>query len=440
MNYTIFLIFVFLVLSFLIRTKKIFLFYGIFLIAILFSEFSAEKKIKNPIYLVSLSLTMFSFPVLINRFGKMFTVLSEEKGKEYNRLEAVLKDMERKFGELEVTIKNLERDNLTMLDSYEMTREMSEVLSFEDIFKFLQKTLRKNFSFHKGFFVILRPNPDYLEIDKIYEISSPLAEELKESYFSQREYYKVLEQIYRDGGVFYFSPDDEDIKRRFGIEVKNDFAVSALRAGERVIGFLILEGLKKEDFAKFSVFSTQMSLELRKVILYEEIEKLATTDSLTGLYVRREIIESLEEELERARRHKLSFAFLMLDIDHFKKCNDRYGHLAGDYVLRQIARILKTNLREIDLVGRYGGEEMAVLLLNTHEEEARLVAERIREAIGKYPFKFSGEEFKITISIGGAIYPGDGDSALELIANADKALYLAKERGRNCVVFYRETV
>ncbi|MCM8783451.1 MAG: GGDEF domain-containing protein [Candidatus Omnitrophica bacterium] len=438
MSYGIFLIPILFLLNFIVRGKKIFLITAIFCLVILFLEFMPNRKVEGGTYFLSLSLVLFTFPVLVNRFEKMSLNFSEEAEKEFLHLEVVCKDMEKRIEDVEVTIRNLEKDNFTMLDLYEITKEMSGVLSFEDIFRFLQKTLRKNFSFEKGFLVILRHNFSALEIDKIYEISSLFTDDLKESYLSRREHYKVLERIYRERGSFYLDKDDDDVKRRFGIEVDVPFAVSALHSGNTVIGFLLLEGLKKEDFSKFTIFSTQISLELRKVILYEEIEKMATTDSLTGLYVRREIIKSFEEELGRAKKHKMFLSFLMIDIDHFKNCNDQYGHLTGDYVLREIARILRTNLREIDLIGRYGGEELTVLLLNTAEEEAKIVAERIREAVGKYPFKAYGEKFNVTVSIGGTVFPKDGESVIQLVANADKALYFAKNHGRNCVIFYDE--
>ncbi|MFN7170939.1 MAG: GGDEF domain-containing protein [Candidatus Omnitrophota bacterium] len=426
----------FFILNFLIRGKKIFLLTILTILLFGFMEFVSGKMMHNRVTFLSISLVLFSSPFLVSGFEKMAHTLSQEVEEKLTRLNSSCREIERKLGEMNKTLARLEKDNFNMHTLYEITKAMSQILSFTELCIFLQNNLRKNFSFLQSFLILLRPNTVFI-IDKIYDLSSP-ADGLKESYLPQKEYYKVIEKIYPGGGYFYFSPEDKELKQIYNVEVKIPFALSALMAGDRLIGFLLLEGLLREDFSRFSLFSTQLSLVLRKVTLYETIERLATTDSLTGLYVRKKIMGLFEEELSRAKRHNLSLTFLMLDIDHFKKCNDLYGHLTGDYVLRELARLLKINLREIDLVGRYGGEEFSILLLNTKQAEAKIVAERIREAIASYPFKTYGEEFQITVSLGGAVFPEDGDSAIELIANADKALYSAKNRGRNCVLFYGE--
>jgi len=362
----------------------------------------------------------------------------EELRKGLHKIEFDCKEIENKIREIEGEIQRLERENTIMLELYEIAKEMSKALSFKDMFKIVCYTLQKNFSFDKGFLVTLRSDLDIFQINKIYELSPSLEEELKEVYLPHRVYYKIMESLFYKRGLFYFDGEDKEMINKFNIDIDIPFVISTLKLGKTVIGFLVLENFKKEEFSRFSVFSTQLSLELRRIMLYENVEKMAITDSLTGLYVRRKIIESLELEIERAKKHKFFLTFLMLDIDHFKKCNDRFGHLVGDYVLSEIARILKTNLREIDLIGRYGGEEIAILLLNTKEDEAKIVAERIREKIAHFPFQAYNERFRITVSIGGAVFPKDGDSSLELINHADNALYSAKKQGRNCVIFYGE--
>ncbi|MCM8765521.1 MAG: GGDEF domain-containing protein [Candidatus Omnitrophica bacterium] len=421
----------------LIRGKKSFLISAGVIAFFLFTGLVSGKMGESSLFFLSTSLVLFSLPFLTNGFERMSQGLSREIEESLFHLDFSRRELERKLAEINKTITNLEKDNLTMLELYEITKAMSALLSFEGICRFLHKNLGKKFSFLRGFLILLRGD-DVFIIDKIYDVSSSAEEGIKEAYLPQREYYKLIEKIYPQGGDFYFRSEDERLKHLYEIEIKIPFALSALRAGNKIIGFLLLEGLLEEDFPKFSIFSTQLSLGLRKVTLYETIEKLATTDSLTGLYVRGKIMELLEEELDRAKRHRLPFTFLMLDIDHFKECNDRYGHLTGDYVLREISRLLKTNLREIDLVGRYGGEELSILLLSTRKEEAKIVAERIREAIEKYSFQAYGEKFQVTVSLGGAVFPEDGETVIQLISRADEALYSAKNRGRNCVVFYGE--
>ena len=163
----------------------------------------------------------------------------------------------------------------------------------------------------------------------------------------------------------------------------------------------------------------------------EELERLSSSDSLTGLSNRRILTQRLSEELLRAQRHSHSFTVLMLDVDHFKKYNDAHGHPAGDEVLKKVANILRNCTRAGDCTARYGGEEFAVLLSGKGGDTALQLAERIRERV-------AAEEFvggKVTISGGIAEFPHHGHTAEAVISSADEALYEAKRQGRNRVVF-----
>lgn len=164
------------------------------------------------------------------------------------------------------------------------------------------------------------------------------------------------------------------------------------------------------------------------------LEHLATHDGLTGLYNHRSFYQLLEEEVARARRYNRPFALLMLDIDHFKRVNDLHGHPAGDAVLRGLSSRLVEQVRVIDRVCRYGGEEIAILLPEMNEEAASTTAERLRGAVAAIPFNTApGVDVAITVSIGVAVFPQDGSSAEALTAAADHGLYAAKQGGRNRV-------
>ena len=141
----------------------------------------------------------------------------------------------------------------------------------------------------------------------------------------------------------------------------------------------------------------------------------------------------LEEEVERAGRLKLRFSVAMIDVDHFKECNDTYGHLAGDTVLKKISERLKCSVREVDMVARYGGEEFCVVLPETTKKLAVSVAERLLRAVGSNDIDANGKKIKITVSVGVATYPKDGTDVASLIDKADTALYKAKRKGRNVV-------
>jgi diguanylate cyclase (GGDEF)-like protein len=161
----------------------------------------------------------------------------------------------------------------------------------------------------------------------------------------------------------------------------------------------------------------------------DELQRLSITDGLTGLYNRRHLMETLENERRRADRSERTFGLLMVDVDHFKKFNDRFGHQAGDEVLLRVSGILRKCTRDIDFAGRYGGEEFCLLLAESTLEGAVEVAERIRAELAE--ISFEGE--KITVSIGAAEYPTDGEGVEAVLASADAAMYQAKRRGRNRV-------
>lgn len=166
----------------------------------------------------------------------------------------------------------------------------------------------------------------------------------------------------------------------------------------------------------------------------QKLEALSVRDGLTGLYNRRELEKRLHEEIQRARRYHRPLSVLMLDIDHFKNVNDRYGHQAGDEVLITVADLVQLNVRPVDVVCRYGGEELAVILPETEEAGVRIVAERIRGTVEDFITTTPrGDMVQVTVSIGLAIFPRHGDTAAVLIHAADQALYSAKHEGRNLV-------
>jgi diguanylate cyclase (GGDEF)-like protein len=174
---------------------------------------------------------------------------------------------------------------------------------------------------------------------------------------------------------------------------------------------------------------------------FEDTERSARTDPLTGLANRRVFDDAVDREIRRSRRYRWPLTVLMLDLDHFKRINDSYGHLLGDLVLERVGGILRHAVREADVVCRYGGEEFAVVLPETSRVGGFAVAERIRRRV-EHEFHergLAGHELSLTVSCGLATYPEDGLHAIEILARADEALYGAKREGRNRVcVHHRE--
>jgi two-component system cell cycle response regulator len=165
-----------------------------------------------------------------------------------------------------------------------------------------------------------------------------------------------------------------------------------------------------------------------------QLRKLSITDGLTELYNHRHVHELLHEEFERSRRSGEPMAVAMLDLDRFKQVNDTYGHPTGDVILYDTARILRESAREIDMVGRYGGEEFIAILPGTDESAALRFAERVRSRVEGYLFRDGPKEIRMTVSGGVASFPAEAEFPDQLIKRADEALYTAKNSGRNRIV------
>ena len=194
-----------------------------------------------------------------------------------------------------------------------------------------------------------------------------------------------------------------------------------------------------EEVSLLSAFTRLAAQAIENARLYARTEEMAVTDALTGLHNRRWLDGRLQEEVLRSQRFGKSLSVLMLDIDRFKRINDRHGHPVGDIVLRRLADVVTNQLREVDLAARYGGEEFVVMLPETDDAAAKQGAERIRRAVAGTSITLpDGGEISITVSIGVASYPGCATGAKELIGRADQALYLAKQAGRNRVALYRD--
>ncbi len=229
--------------------------------------------------------------------------------------------------------------------------------------------------------------------------------------------------------------DCQFIKAGMDMMPYSEYLAFPLKISRNVIGHLVVKGLKDEDHDEFNILAQQFILGLKRAVFYQRVQELAITDSLTGVHTRKHYLSKLEEEISYSKKTGQCFSFLMLDIDHFKKYNDLYGHLVGDAILKQISKIIKDSLRQVDSVGRYGGEEFSVILTQTDKNGAKFAAERIRQSIEEKVINVYDEELRVTISIGVAIFPSDGKDSQDLVEAGDAALYQAKQTGRNRVCF-----
>ncbi len=211
-----------------------------------------------------------------------------------------------------------------------------------------------------------------------------------------------------------------------------------LMGGHELMGLIRMESsavnaFRQEDARLLSNFCDLGTVSLEHVALYHQTIELATIDGLTGLYVVRYYKDRVRDEIFRALEHKFSLCVMMIDVDHFKKYNDNYGHLIGDKVLKLVAQILKDSVRVVDLVSRYGGEEFSVLLVKTPMEGALQVAERIRQKVQEQEIDVAGQKTGVTVSIGLAELNAGFKDAEAFIDLADQGLYRAKAEGRNRV-------
>ncbi|MDD5044438.1 MAG: GGDEF domain-containing protein [Candidatus Omnitrophica bacterium] len=272
-------------------------------------------------------------------------------------------------------------------------------------------------------------NKEVEETQTLYELTKDMCR-----FFDEDKIFNVFKDA---TGKFVKLKDSQFVKQDKLESLGPEYRLIPLDMENKNLGYLAVNGLSEADEEKFSILTQQYLLAVRRAVLYKGIQELAITDSLTGALSRRYSAERLIEEVDRSNRFKLEFCVLMADIDHFKKYNDQYGHLVGDAVLKEVVGIIKENLRHIDLVSRYGGEEFLMLLPETSKENGTLVAERIRAKIEAHKIYAYDETIQVTISIGVASFPEDSRDVQELTDKADWALYRCKNTGRNRVCAYK---
>lgn len=323
----------------------------------------------------------------------------------------------------------VERELVRISHLYEITKQLGSVLRFSELPDTLFDFLEDNFQYNRAHLLVFEKGGFSSGVSK----GATEDQEYDRDSEEMIDYEALVDYASKkDFKPFYAERQDAEVEfDSIGIRAET-FLAFPMFVNE-ILVILAMEGASKLGYDRFNIVAPQIALELRKVELYEEVEKLSIIDGLTGTYLRRYLTERLKEEVDRARRLKLTFSVSMVDIDHFKRCNDRYGHLVGDAVLKEIAERLKASVREVDMVARYGGEEFCIILPETTKEQALIVGERLRKSVEFKEVKAFDEKVKTTVSAGIATYPEDGEDAASLVEVADTALYKAKRKGRNRV-------
>ena len=269
--------------------------------------------------------------------------------------------------------------------------------------------------------------------DKIYQLNFEINKTYILSQLAQSRRAMVIPMT-QDDPEWEINPDNAHILSWVGAPLVNR---------GRVIGFLSLErtqaGFYQPEHAhNLEIFATQAAIAVDNARLFQQIQEAATKDQLTNVYNRRHFFELATAAFDRARRFHRPLSLLIWDIDHFKIINDTYGHLVGDQVLQLVAERSRQNLREVDLLGRYGGEEFVAILGEANSQTAREIAERLRASIERTPYLVDDHSLSITVSVGVAEI-GDCARLEEMLGRADRALYRAKRSGRNRVWIWGKT-
>lgn len=361
-------------------------------------------------------------------------------------IEAKSRDYNREVAERDARVKVMQDEINQVSHMYDKVKEMSRALEFLDVFVDLSEVLMENFGIRKSRLVMLSSQAKQgLTIERVYQIDHRYLQ------FSTQDKGLLSQDVMFRGEVYPFdlrlleimdknpkpllvwggaAAIDSELRLPAGMGSFFAMPVSTL---DGLSAILTLEGLDRRHETSIGILVDRFIAEFKRIKLYADVQRLAITDWLTGAYVRRHFFKRLEEEISRSARFNLKFSFLMIDLDDFKSCNDRHGHLVGDAILRQTADLIKKSLREVDLVGRYGGEEFAAILLDTDEHGAMYVAERTRKAIEQHDYRAYDLSLKMTASIGVATFSASVREPGEIVEWADSALYQAKRQGKNRV-------
>ncbi len=403
--------------------------------AFIFLLFTKYNIALEPYYFLSLAAAVF----IGYRFADKFFILNQKYKIEIEKVE---EDTNLLKNEL-----NKNRQNLEQLD-WRLARysnlsgiieKFSSSLSCEKVIKIIvENTYRIFGKSDRILFFLVDTKKQELELTYSKKIGITPYIKMKNGDIFDRWVFKkrqplLVEDIYND---FRFSLENQNLDKGF-----HSIASAPLMSKDKVLGILRMDSAQKsfytqEDLRLLDIISDLAFVALENAILYRRVSDLAITDGLTSLYVHKYFKERLANEVKRSLKSEKPFSLVLLDIDNFKDYNDKYGHTAGDLVLKHIARILTEDLRGGDIAARYGGEEFALILVDRDKAEAVALSDRLRRRIENTSIMLRRKKTNITISAGIATSPSDSSLVEDLLRDADRRLYKAKEKGKNQVCAY----
>ncbi|MBF0545974.1 MAG: diguanylate cyclase [Candidatus Riflebacteria bacterium] len=343
-------------------------------------------------------------------------------------------ELTKTFDEMRVNLKNTRQDLdyriLQLSTLFEVGKAISSVLDFNQLQNMILEIVVKVMRAEKGSLMLLDDTEKLLTIGVAFGLSD---EVMKDTRVNIGE--DVAGWVLETGQPLFVDDVENDytfmaIKKS---NVSRGTMMSVpLKAKDKLLGVLNLsrsipKSFSQKDFELFKNLANQAAIAIENARLY----RYAVTDEMTRVYNHRYFQQRLDEEIQRSDRYDSQVSLIMLDVDHFKRFNDTYGHPEGDRVLKTVSKLIEKSVREVDIVARYGGEEFTVICPEKDGEGAMTPANRIRTAIETYDFRINGERVPITVSLGVSYYPAQARSKPELIVFADTALYYSKESGRN---------
>lgn len=410
-----------------------------------FSIFYATLQTENLAHLTA-SFIFVAGAVTVSFYQKMWR--GKVRGVEEKKLLAMHEKqaLEERYQTRLESLKHLEKRVNGLIHLFEIASDFNECLDFTQLGIVLEQQITPEFNFERGTLILVEPVPQgEMRLVNHLPFGRRKREDLQ---LSEKFAYECLNMSRSGQSVIKMDLLQAAEKAQFEpYATQAPLWLFSLFIEHQLIGILAVEGGSATDYQKFEVLASQLALQAKKVKLYETVKENSIIDGLTKVFVRRHFFERFREELKRAVRFQFSLSVLMVDVDHFKSYNDKFGHLVGDRTLKEVAQVIRNHMRRVDVIGRYGGEEFIIVAPEIQKREAAELAERIRSAVAHKSLRLYDEETRITVSIGLSSFPEDlGTSPTveysdrygeALVQMADQALYRAKEEGRNRVIAHK---
>lgn len=353
--------------------------------------------------------------------------------------------LEKKNRIIQDTNKNLQALVKDLALLYEIGQDVNSVVELEELYRVITELFESRLRLREFAILIIDESRQFMNVKSSFGFAN--SDLIHDMTFRMGE--GISGEVAQEGRMIYVRDTQRDhrfLHYRGELKEQGSFLSIPLIYKKDVLGVINfgragVDSFTKDEVRLFVLIANQIALAIENAKLYTMTRELSIRDELTGIYNRRHFQHSLKMEWKRAIRFRRPLSLLMVDVDYFKNYNDTFGHLQGDIVLKRLAALMQRNLREVDMVARFGGEEFVVLLPDTDRSGAMAVGEKLRHLVEREQYVDESTQVvtPVTISIGISAYPDDVREMDDLIDHADVALYKAKDSGRNRVVCHPQT-